>query len=97
MRHFRLFEVNFRVSTEWRIRDSSPPLARKRRTREHVIADLSINHVERQALLAGYTVNEWLSDYGIDLVLSTYTEEGETESGIIFLQVKATDRPHYRS
>jgi len=29
--------------------------ARKRRTREHVISDLSVNHVERQAL-CGYTI-----------------------------------------
>jgi hypothetical protein len=29
------------------------PGPKKRRTRAHVIADLSINHVERQALLAG--------------------------------------------
>jgi hypothetical protein len=29
-------------------------LPRKRRTREHVIADLSVNHVERFALLCGF-------------------------------------------
>lgn len=29
---------------------------RKRRTREHVIADLSVNHVERLVLLCGWTV-----------------------------------------
>ena len=31
-------------------------LARKRRTREHIIADLSVNYVERQALLCGHTI-----------------------------------------
>jgi|GEM_PF-2778555 len=30
----------------------------KRRTREHVIADLSVNYFERPALLCGYTVDE---------------------------------------
>ena len=31
------------------------PFVKKRRTREHVIADLGINHVERQLLLCGHT------------------------------------------
>ncbi len=60
----------------------------KRRTREHVIADLSANHVEKQALLCGFTVQRWVYDYGIDLVLSTYTDEGETEGGFIVIQIK---------
>ena len=71
-------------------RSNSGP--RKRRTREHIIADLSINHVERQILRRGFTMERWLHDYGIDLVLSTYTDEGETEPGLITIQVKATDR-----
>jgi hypothetical protein len=33
-----------------------PVPRKKRRTREHVIADLSANHVERHALLCGYSV-----------------------------------------
>jgi hypothetical protein len=41
---------------------------RKRRTREHVIADLSVNHVERQALLCGFSVERIRVDYGIDLI-----------------------------
>ena len=62
------------------------------RTREHIIADLSVNFVERQVLLAGHTVERWLHDYGIDLVISNYTKDGEPEAGSIFVQVKATDR-----
>ena len=46
---------------------------RKRRTREHVIADLSVNHVERQVLLAGYVVDRVSNDYGIDLEVTTST------------------------
>jgi uncharacterized protein DUF4365 len=69
-----------------------PPLTRKLRTREHVIADLAVNHVERQALLCGFSVERMEHDYGIDLVLFTYTAAGEVESGCIFIQVKATER-----
>ena len=65
---------------------------RKRRTREHVIADLSANHVEKQALLCGFSVERVRHDYGIDLILFTYDQQGEVESGEIFLQLKATDR-----
>jgi Domain of unknown function (DUF4365) len=65
----------------------------KRRTREHVIADLSANHVERQALLAGYTTERRVNDYGIDLTISTYDQEGNVENGQIHVQLKATDHP----
>ncbi len=64
----------------------------KRRTREHVIADLSANHVERHALLCGYSVERVRHDYGIDLILFTYNTRGEVESAKVFLQLKATDR-----
>jgi hypothetical protein len=66
--------------------------SRKLRTREHVIADLSVNHVERQALLCGYSLERILHDYGIDLLLFTFTTGGEVESGYILLQAKATER-----
>jgi hypothetical protein len=68
-----------------------PEPQRKRRTREHVIADLSANHVERQILLCGFSVERVRHDYGIDLILSTYNEAGEGERGDILLQLKATD------
>jgi hypothetical protein len=42
---------------------------RKRRTRGHVLADLSANFVEKQALLCGYTAERVRLDYGIDLVV----------------------------
>lgn len=64
---------------------------RKRRTRSHIIADLSANHVERQALLCGYSVERIFHDYGVDLVLYTYTHEGEVEAETIKIQLKATD------
>jgi len=49
---------------------------RKRRTRAHVIADQSVNHVERYVLDEGHTVQRLGSDYGYDLVLFTYDEKG---------------------
>ena len=75
----------------------SSPRRRKRRTREHVIADLSINFVERQVLLCGNTVERIQRDYGLDLILFTYDAEGLEERGPVFLQVKATDAPATRS
>jgi Domain of unknown function (DUF4365) len=68
---------------------TTPP--RKRRTREHVLADLSINYLERHVLRCGCSIQRMYSDYGYDLVMSTFNVNGEIEGGIIFFQVKATD------
>jgi hypothetical protein len=64
---------------------------RKRRTREHVIADLSVNHVERWILRCGWTAERTRHDYGIDLFVETYNSEGEVQNGRIVFQLKATD------
>lgn len=64
----------------------------KTRTREHVLADLGVNHLERHVLLCGYTLHRVLSDYGYDLVLTTYRKSGEIEPGAVYVQVKATSR-----
>ncbi len=53
---------------------TSPP--GKRRTRAHVLADLSINHVERQVLLCGFSVDRVQHDYGYDLTMATYSDTG---------------------
>src|SRR5438309_953040 len=53
-----------------------PEGPRKRRTREHVIADLSVNHVERFVLRCGWTVQRTTHDYGIDLSMETYNAAG---------------------
>lgn len=73
-----------------------PPLRGKIRTREHVIGDLAVNHVERQALLGNATTERIKSDYGIDLVLFTFTDAGELEPGTLYIQVKATERLKWR-
>jgi hypothetical protein len=67
-------------------------LAKKRRTRQHIIADLSANCFERHALLCGYSVERIMKDYGVDLAVYTYDERGEFEPGNVQVQLKATDK-----
>lgn len=64
---------------------------KKRRTREHVLADLSANHFERFALQCGFSVERIIHDYGIDLHLFTYDRKGQIENGDVLVQLKATD------
>jgi len=64
---------------------------RKKRVRNHVIADLSVNHVEYHLLKAGYTMDVTKSDYGYDGIIFTFDSNGEIENGNIFVQLKATD------
>ena len=64
---------------------------RKRRTRNHIIADLSANHSERFIFLTGHATDRVVSDYGVDLILWTFDREGQIESGHVLLQLKATD------
>ncbi|MEC4818158.1 MAG: DUF4365 domain-containing protein [Scytonema sp. PMC 1069.18] len=66
-------------------------MPRKKRPREHIIADLSVNYVERYVLLCGYSVERIEYDYGYDLLVFTYNAEGEIENGQIYVQLKATD------
>src|SRR5438874_133319 len=75
------------------VRAPRPSGSRKRRTREHVIADLSVNFLERFILRCGYTADPITkSDYGLDLMLFAYSPEGEIENGQVLFQLKATDR-----
>ena len=66
--------------------------ARKLRTREHVIADLGVNHLERHILLCGHTPQRMTHDYGYDLFMTTYSRGGEAQEGWVYFQVKATNR-----
>jgi hypothetical protein len=67
-------------------------LARKKRTREHILADLGINHVERQILLDGHVPERVVYDYGYDLLLFSFDSHGHPEIDQIYFQVKATAR-----
>lgn len=66
--------------------------SRKRRTRQHVIADLSVNHVERFILEAGYTVQRMDHDYGYDLQMTSYDDQGYLEAGVVYFQLKGSDQ-----
>lgn len=65
---------------------------KKTRTREHIIADLSTNFVEKQIILSNNSAQRVEKDYGYDLQMFTYNESGETENGMVYLQLKATDK-----
>jgi len=65
---------------------------RKRRTRGHMIADLAVHHVEGYVLRSGFTMLRIVHDYGLDAAITTYSAKGEVESGVIWLQIKATDQ-----
>jgi hypothetical protein len=68
---------------------------RPRRTRAHVIASLSQNYVERFVLEKGHTVERSSADYGFDLAVNTFDDQGCAENGQIRIQLKASDRPDY--
>ncbi len=68
-----------------------PTRDRKRRTRAHIIADLSVNHVEKRILQCGWIVQRYRPDYGLDLMMRTFNRRGEIENGDVRLQIKATD------
>lgn len=68
------------------------PAPRKQRTRQHVIADLSIHHVEGFILKANYTTQRLGSDYSYDLMMWTFDEHGYVEPGVVYFQFKAMER-----
>jgi hypothetical protein len=67
------------------------PAPRKQRTRQHVIADQSVNYVERFIIDEGHTTQRVEKDYGYDLMLFTYDDQGYVEPGLTFLQLKAAE------
>jgi hypothetical protein len=62
-----------------------------------VIASQSLNYVEGFILAQGHTVDRPFEDYGYDMLVSTFDDQGFAESGEILIQIKATDRPRYSS
>lgn len=65
----------------------------KRRPREHVIADMSINFLERQVLRRGHQlVKVPQPEYGTDALMRHFAPDSrEIENGWVEFQVKATD------
>ena len=68
---------------------------RKQRTRQHVIADLSVHYVEGFILEAGHTAQQFYPDFAYDLILSTYDSDGLIEPGGLLIQVKASESLRY--
>ena len=64
---------------------------RKRRTREHVIEDISENHLERIVLLRGHLLRRPERDYGVDVTMFHFSDDGSLENGEVRFQLKATD------
>src|SRR5262249_40171360 len=50
------------------------------------------NHVERFVIDEGHTAERRTHDYGYDLCLTTYDEQGYVEPGSIYVQLKASDK-----
>jgi hypothetical protein len=68
---------------------------RKRRTKNHVIAELAANHFERYALKCWFALDRVQHDYGLDGALYTYQSTGEPEEGFINVQFKASEHIKY--
>ena len=65
---------------------------RKIRTRQHIIEDLGLNHVQRQVLKAGFVVQRYgENDYSYDGMIHTFDSNGESDNGMILFQLKSTD------
>jgi hypothetical protein len=67
---------------------------RKRRTDEHPRADVAVKVVQLAIARAGYVsiVGEQGSDYGVDLTVRTFDDDGYAENGAFHIQVKAVTR-----
>lgn len=56
-----------------------------------MIADQSVNYVERFIIDEGHTTLRLTQDYGYDLILFTYDAEGYVEPAVAFIQLKASE------
>ncbi len=64
----------------------------KKRTREHVIADLSVVHVQYFIANAGFSSEATSKDYGYDLTVNTFDREGLIDPLAILIQLKASEK-----
>jgi hypothetical protein len=88
------FASELLVSFTMRHRGQQPPYdpSRKLRTREHVIADLSYNFLERKVLERGHWLDAPFNDYGIDATMFHHNPKGEIENGEVRFQLKAKEQ-----
>ena len=70
---------------------------RKRRPREHVIAEMGVNFLERQVLRRGHQLRRVPEpEYGTDAVMLHFSPETrEIENGWVEFQVKSTDELNF--
>ena len=70
---------------------------RKRRPREHVIAEMGVNFLERQVLRRGHQLRHVPEpEYGTDALMLHFSPESrEIENGQVEFQVKSTDRLNF--
>jgi Domain of unknown function (DUF4365) len=69
-----------------------PQFPMKRRTRQHVIEEQSVNFLERQALRRGHQLlRPSQREYGWDATMYHFSPEGFVENGEVRFQCKATD------
>jgi hypothetical protein len=66
--------------------------SKKRRTRAHIIADMSIHHLGYLIVRCGFTFEATVKDYGYDGHITTFDSQGEVENLYMFFQLKATDK-----
>ena len=65
---------------------------KKRRTRQHIIEDLGLNHIEKHILVSGNVLRRFAAyDYGYDGMIDTFNEHGEAENLSFKIQLKSTD------
>lgn len=79
------------LMTERNLREKQSMLPRKQRTREHVIADQSVHHVEGFIIDEGHVAHRVHSDYGYDLFMETFDGQGYLEPEHVRFQVKASE------
>jgi hypothetical protein len=65
---------------------------KKTRTRQHVIAAMSESHLDELINECGYTVEHVTADYGYDAFVFTFDDKGRIENGLVYVQLKATDK-----
>ena len=64
----------------------------KLRTRQEIIEDLALNHVERQILLSGNVLKRKGDiDYDYDGAIETFDEEGRINNLSLMIQLKSMD------
>ena len=65
---------------------------KKLRTRQHIIEDLGLNHIEKQILLSGNILKRNQDyDYGYDGMINTFDEIGQANNLTFMFQLKSTD------